>query len=208
MHIQSQFNESRKEVLHGLIRQQPLATFIVHSDQLIVNHFPLILEQAGEHGLLKGHIPRSNSLWQALENGQQAVAVFHGPEGYVSPSWYPSKREHGKAVPTWNYAVVHAHGTATAMHGREWLLQHLNELTDQQEANQKLPWKVADAPADFTQKMLEQIVGIEMPISSIEGKWKVSQNRPQADQLGVAAGLRNRGSSDDLAMEQMILAKR
>ena len=208
MHIQSQFNESRTSVLRNLILRHPLATFVIHHDELLVNHFPLVVVNAGEHGVLKGHIPRSNGLWEALGNGLEAVAVFQGPEAYVTPSWYPSKHEHGKAVPTWNYAVVHAHGKAKAVHDANWLLTHLNELTDQQEAPQRLPWKVSDAPSDFTEKLVEQIVGIEMPISSIVGKWKVSQNRTQADQLGVAAGLRSRATSDDLAMEALVMAHR
>lgn len=206
MHIQSQYNESRAEVLQELIRSYPLATFVVHSDELIVNHFPLVFVGEGEHGVLKGHIPRANTLWKALEAGQQAIAIFQGPEAYVSPSWYPSKHEHGKAVPTWNYAVVHAHGTPTVVHDSDWLLQHLNELTDQQEAAQDIPWRVSDAPADYTQKMLSGIVGIEMPITAIAGKWKLSQNKSAADRLGVAAGLRNRGTSDALALDEMMQA--
>ncbi len=208
MHIQPQFRETREAVLHDLIRQHPLATVVVQHDELMVNHFPLVLESVGEHvgghGILQGHIPRSNPLCAALADGHPAVAVFHGPEGYVSPSWYPSKHEHGKAVPTWNYVVVHAHGIAKAVHERGWLLAHLNALTDQQESGQARPWQVADAPPEFTEQMLGGIVGIEVRISAIVGKWKVSQNRPESDQLGVAAGLRNRGSSDDLALAAML----
>jgi len=206
MHIQSQFRELRENVLQDLIRQHPLATFVVHADELIVNHFPLVFESQGKHGLLTGHIPAANNLCEALKDGCEAVAVFHGPEGYVSPNWYPSKHEHGKAVPTWNYAVVHARGVATAINDSEWLLKHLNALTDQQEKGQQLPWRVSDAPADFTQKMIGAIVGIRMPIDSIIGKWKLSQNRPHADKLGVAAGLRNRGSSDDIELAVMLSA--
>jgi len=207
MHIQAQFKETREEILHEQIRQYPLACFVVHSDALIVNHFPMFLGDGGEHGVLKGHVPRSSELWEALGSGVQALAVFQGPQAYVSPSWYPSKHEHGKAVPTWNYTVVHAQGLATAVQDPEWLLQHLTELTNQQEARQTLPWQVSDAPPDFTQNMIAQIVGIELPIASLVGKWKVSQNRPHADQLGVAAGLRNRGSSHDIALEQLILSE-
>jgi len=204
MDIQPQFKESRASVLQDLICRHPLATFVIHSNELVVNHFPLVFDEAGEQGVLKGHVPRSNSLWKALEGGLQAVAIFQGPQAYITPSWYPSKHEHGKAVPTWNYAVVHAHGRASAVHDADWLTEHLNLLTHQQEASQKLPWKVADAPAEFTAKMIEQLVGIEMPIASITGKWKVSQNRSHADQLGVSAGLRSRGSSVDLAMEALV----
>ena len=205
MHIQTQFRQARAQTLHELIRQNPLATFVIHSDELVVNHFPLVLSHDGAKGVLRGHIPRSNSLWQALESGLEAVAIFQGPEAYISPSWYPSKHDHGKAVPTWNYVVVHAHGIAVSVQTEEWLLEHLNVLTDQLEAPQNLPWKVADAPGEFTQKMVDNIVGIEMPISSITGKWKISQNRSAADRLGVAAGLQDRGYSDDLAMSALVL---
>ena len=137
MHIQSQFREPREAVLQDLIRAHPLATVVVSNDGLLVNHFPLLFESAGEHGVLKGHIPAANPLCAAIKDGCQAVAIFHGPEGYVSPSWYPSKHEHGKVVPTWNYAVVHAHGIATAVEDPDWLLQHLTDLTNQQELGQQ-----------------------------------------------------------------------
>jgi len=206
MYIQSQFREPRENVLQDLIRQHPLATFVVHTDELIINHFPLVFESTGKHGVLTGHIPAANSLCDALKDGCEAVAIFHGPEGYVSPNWYPSKHEHGKAVPTWNYAVVHASGVANAVNDSDWLLAHLTKLTNQQEHEQPLPWQVTDAPADFTEKMIGAIVGVQMPIDSIVGKWKISQNRPHTDKLGVAAGLRNRGSSDDIELEAMMRA--
>ncbi|MEE4377407.1 MAG: FMN-binding negative transcriptional regulator [Candidatus Competibacteraceae bacterium] len=205
MHVQAHFSESRKPILHDLIQKHPLATFIIYCDEIIIDHFPLVLDNVGEHGVLKGHVPRANDLWKALGNGQQAVAVFQGPEAYITPSWYPSKHKHGKAVPTWNYVVVHAHGVPLAVHNRDWLLAHLNQLTDQQESGRNPPWKVSDAPTDFTDKTLEMIVGIEMPISTLIGKWKVSQNRSPADRMEVAAGLKDRGASGDLDMEDMVM---
>lgn len=204
MYVQPQFHESRLPVLHELIRQHPLATFIVHRDEIVVNHFPLLVEDTGEFGVLKGHIPKSNDLCEALESGEPAIAVFQGPEAYITPSWYPSKHKHGKAVPTWNYAVVHAHGIPVAVHDADWLYEHLNQLTNQHEAQRPVPWQVADAPANFTKVMLDAIVGIEMPITSLVGKWKVSQNKSLADKKGIAAGLRARGSNDDLALERML----
>ena len=208
MHIQSQFEETRLHVLQGLIRNHPLATFIaILNGEIVVNHFPLIIREIGEKGLLQGHVPRANRVWEHFGKGATAVAVFQGPDAYVTPSWYPSKHEHGKAVPTWNYVVVHAQGAPIAVQDRDWLLAHLNELTDQQEASQKLPWKVSDAPGEFTESMLGQIVGVEMPILSIVGKWKVSQNRPVADRLGVAAGLHNRGSENALGMKHLVMEK-
>ncbi len=153
---------------------------------------------------LQGHIPRSNPLCNALAAGRPAVAIFQGPQAYVSPSWYPSKPKHGKVVPTWNYVVVHAHGVARVIEDEGWLLAHLNQLTRQQESGQRLPWQLADAPQEFTQRLLSNIVGIEIDITSLLGKWKVSQNKNQADQLGVIAGLRSRGMGDDLAMAALI----
>lgn len=206
MHIQKSFAETRIEVLQGLIRSRPLATFIVASDDnIIVNHMPLMLDAgAGKYGVLKGHVPRGNLLWQCLDGRHKALAVFHGPETYITPLWYPSKQEHGKAVPTWNYVVVHAHGYPGAVHDAGWLLEHLNAMTDQQEAANAEPWSVADAPSDYVAMMVRNVVGIEMPVSAIEGKWKVSQNRPEADRLAVAAALHARGDANSLAMAALV----
>lgn len=206
MYIQTPFEESRPVVLHELIAAQPLATFIVVQDEeIIVNHMPLIVSSdEGDYGVLRGHLPIGNSIWQSFDGTTKAVAVFQGPSSYITPSWYPSKHQHGKAVPTWNYVVAHAHGRPKAIHDPTWLLNHLNDMTNIQESAQRLPWKVSDAPKDYTDKMVSRIVGFEMPISSLQGKWKVSQNRPEADRLGVAAGLRNQGDENSLAMESLV----
>ena len=206
MHVQTHFEESRPPVLHDLVRAHPLATFIVlQGDEIVVDHVPLIVStDVGDCGVLRGHVPRTNSIWETFDGKTKAVAVFQGPATYITPSWYPSKLQHGKVVPTWNYVVAHAHGCPRAIHDPDWLLSHLNELTDKQESKHRLPWKVSDAPTDFTDKMVRRIVGIEMPISSLEGKWKVSQNRPESDRLGVAAGLRNQGDENSLAMATLV----
>jgi len=207
MHIQSHFRETRPSVLHELMRVQPLATLVVIQDgEIAVEHVPLMVctDTAGS-SVLRGHVPRVSPIWKDFDGvSTKALAVFHGPDAYVSPSWYPSKHKFGKAVPTWNFAVVHAHGYPRAIHEADWLLNHLNELTDWQESGRTLPWKVADAPADFIDKMLRHIVGIEMSISAMEGKWKVSQNRPPGDRLGVAEGLRNQGDENSFAMESLV----
>jgi transcriptional regulator len=130
--------------------------------------------------------------------------VFQGAETYISPSWYPSKHAHGKAVPTWNYAVVHAHGLPHVIEDRDWLLAHINQLTDANEAAQANPWKVSDAPQDFTDRMLQAIVGLEIPIEKLVGKWKVSQNRPEPDKLGVVAGLLARNDSASREMASLV----
>ena len=145
-------------------------------------------------------------MWQSMSSTVNSVVIFQGAETYITPSWYPSKHAHGKAVPTWNYAVVHAHGLPRVIEDREWLLAHLNQLTDVHEADQALPWKVSDAPQEFTDRLLQNIVGIEIPIARLVGKWKVSQNRPEPDKLGVVAGLLAR--NDEQAMEMASLVNR
>jgi transcriptional regulator len=128
-------------------------------------------------------------VWQSFSKTSHSVVVFQGAESYITPSWYPSKHAHGKAVPTWNYAVVHASGLPVAIEDKDWLLDHLNQLTNLHEADQVLPWKVSDAPPDYIERMIGAIVGIEIPISKLVGKWKISQNRPEQDKLGIVAGL-------------------
>jgi len=206
MYIQNQFEESRTEVLNRLIREYALATFIVClHDEIVVNHFPLVMSDDGSaFGVLKGHIPRANCVWEAFDGESPAVAVFQGPSAYITPGWYPSKHLHGKVVPTWNYAVVHAHGTPVLVEDPDWLLDHLNALTDQQESTQSHLWEVSDAPADYTAAMLRQLVGVEMRVTRLEGKWKVSQNRSEADRQGVAAGLLSQGDDSALAMEALV----
>ena len=145
------------------------------------------IADAGEHGTLRGHVARANPLWR--QAGAQALAVFSGPEAYVSPGYYPSKREHGKVVPTWNYTMVQGRGTLRAIDDAPWLRAFVGQLTARHEATQAQPWSVNDAPDDYVQQMLKAIVGIEIPLTSLVGKWKVSQNRSAADREGTAQGL-------------------
>ena len=210
MYQPSHFEETRLDMLHGLIRAHPLAAFVALGDgELIANHIPLLIDAShGPHGTLRGHVARANPLWQRLSAASApAIAIFQGPQAYISPSWYPSKHADGKAVPTWNYAVVHAHGEPRIVDDADWLLAHVTALTAQQEAGQALPWTVSDAPRDFIDRMLGAIVGIEMPIARIEGKWKVSQNRPFADRLGVAAGLESRADALSHAMAALVMER-
>lgn len=191
MYVPSHHAEADPATLHALIRARPLGTWTtLAAGELLVNHVPFLLRsEGGALGTLVGHVARANPVWQSFSSTVPSIVVFHGPDAYVTPSWYPSKHAHGRAVPTWNYAVVHAHGLPRAIEDREWLLRHLHELTDTHEAAQALPWKVADAPREFLAQLVERIVGIEIPLTKLVGKWKVSQNRSQADKLGVAAGL-------------------
>jgi transcriptional regulator len=189
MYTPPSFKEERVEVMHGLIRERPLATLVtVGPDGMTANHIPLMIErEPAPYGTLVGHVARANPVWKLA--GTMALAIFTGPEHYISPSWYPSKQEHGKVVPTWNYASVHAHGRLTIHEDREWLLDLVSRLTETHEAQFERPWKVADAPAEYVDGLLKAIVGIEIRIERLEGKWKMSQNRPPADREGTATGL-------------------
>ena len=203
MYLPAHFEITDAALLHGLIRSHSLGTWAsAPAGELVVNHIPFLIDTTrGPHGTLVGHVARANPLWQNLAD---SIVVFQGPQAYISPSWYPSKHADGKAVPTWNYAVVHAHGRPLAIEDKAELLQIVSRLTQTHEAKQVLPWSVADAPADYIDKMLGAIVGIEMPIEWLVGKWKVSQNRPEADRLGTAAGLIGRGEPSGIAMAHLV----
>ena len=192
MYIPKLHEETDLSVLHSLMRAHPLGTWATQGDgEIIVNHLPFVLDPArGPYGLLRCHVARANTVWQSFSKTVPSVVVFHGPNAYVSPSWYPSKEDQGKVLPTWNYTVVHVHGIPTVVEDQAQLIGHLIELTDSQEKSQPVPWQVGDAPADFITQMSRRIVGIEIPILRIFGKWKVSQNRSSADRVGVVAGLR------------------
>jgi transcriptional regulator len=184
----AKFIETRSEHLHKLIRDYPFGTFLTQRNGAIeVNYAPFLLDTSGG-ALLTSHVPRANSVWQELE-GQQATILFHGPNAYISPSWYPGKHVHGKAVPTWNYAAVHAHGTVRVIDDATWLRSHLDALTDRHESGFANPWKVSDAPPEYTETMIKAVVGLELTITKLEGKFKLGQNRAPADQMGVLAGL-------------------
>ncbi|MDR3415721.1 MAG: FMN-binding negative transcriptional regulator [Nevskia sp.] len=206
MYIPTHFEETDRAVLHALIRSHPLGTWVtLDGGELEANHIPFLLDaDAGEYGTLVGHVARANPVWQSLSGQTQSLVVFQGAETYITPSWYPGKHDHGKVVPTWNYAVVHAQGMPRAIEDRDWLLRLVTRLTDTHEASRKQPWKVSDAPADFTERLLDAIVGIEIPIARIAGKWKLSQNRPDADKLGVAAGLLARGDAQSQEMASLL----
>lgn len=182
--------EDRLEVQHELIAAHPFGLLIsTGTDGLLANGLPFTLKRSAEGlGSLRAHIARANGQWLNLD-GQQVLVVFQGPLSYVTPSFYETKKETGKVVPTWNYAMVQARGIARVHADPAWLGNQINELTDHQEAGRAHPWAVNDAPESYIQSQLRGIVGIEIPIAVIEGKWKVSQNRPEPDRRGVAEGL-------------------
>jgi transcriptional regulator len=180
--------------MHELMTNNPFATLVTLSAEgLCANHIPFELRKAPEpYGTLVGHVARANPVWQASE-GKEAIVIFHGTNAYITPSWYPTKAETGKVVPTWNYAVVHAHGSVRVTEDTQWLRSHIENLTNVQESPFSHPWSVSDAPADFTEKLLSRIVGIEISVNKLSGKWKVSQNRSKPDKAGVVDGLRELG---------------
>lgn len=206
MYLPSHFEESRPEALHDLMRQHPLATLVaLTSEGLTANHIPLHLDvSSGPPGILSGHVARANPLWREAGEGTAVLAIFHGPQAYVSPSWYPSKAESGKVVPTWNYAVVHAHGRLSVRDDASWLRAQMEVLTSGQESAFPHPWHVADAPADYIEHMIRATVGIEIAITRLEGKWKTSQNQSAQNRAGVTAGLTGRGDEDALAMAEWV----
>lgn len=201
------FREERVEVLHALIQAHPLATLVALTAQgLEANHIPFLIDpQPSPFGTLRGHVARANPLWRNFNADAEVIAVFQGAQGYITPSWYPTKARTGKVVPTWNYAVVHAHGPLKIHQDAEWLRELVTRLTSSQESRRDKPWQVTDAPADYVDTMLKAIVGIEIPVMRLQGKWKMSQNRLPLDKDGVIEGLK---SQDDAASRAMLDAMR
>jgi len=206
MYLPSHFHETDLTVLHALIRAHPLGAWVTLADgSLIVNHIPFLVDQSrGEFGTLVGHVARPNPVWKQYSRDVPSVVIFQGPERYISPSWYPTKAETGKAVPTWNYVVVHAHGMPRLFDDPDRLLAHVTALTATHEVAQEVPWRVSDAPADFVDALLKGIVGVELPIATLTGKWKVSQNRPATDRQGVVDALEQRGDEGARAMASLV----
>lgn len=206
MYLPKHFDQPSRDVLHQLMRAQPLATLVTLSaDGLNANHIPFHLTaESGPFGTLRGHVARANPVWRDVAQEMDVLAIFQGPDAYITPSWYPTKAEHGKAVPTWNYAVAHAYGKLRVIDDAAWLRTHLGALTDHNEAAFAEPWQVSDAPADYIEKMMAAIVGIEIEITRLIGKWKVSQNQPAENRAGVMQALRASGEANALAMAALV----
>jgi len=206
MYIPQHFAETRLEVLHALIRAHSLATIVTTGPAgLVANHVPLELDpESGPNGMLRGHVARANPVWREHAADQPVLVIFQGPQAYVSPAWYPSKRTDRRAVPTWNYAVVHAYGHPTLIEDREWLHGLVGRLTDRHEETRPDRWHVTDAPHDYIDRMLRAIVGFEIPIERLEGKWKMSQNHPAANRAGVVDGLRSAGDAESNAVAAIV----
>jgi transcriptional regulator len=203
MYIPKHFEETRLHVLHAMIQANPLATIVTLVDnQFNANHIPMVLD--ADTGVLRAHIARANSLWKAFNQDIGCMVIFQGPTSYISPSYYPSKLETEKVVPTWNYAVVHVHAKLKVIDDAKWILNQINDLTTQQESRRDQPWHVSDAPEDYVEKLLQALIGLEMTITHIEGKWKVSQNQKPVDHQGVIDGLIQEGTENAAMMALLV----
>ena len=202
VYVPPHFQQSDLAVLHEAIRGAGLATLVsLGADGLIASHVPLMLDAAaGPNGTLIGHLAKGNPQGRGAAAGVDALAIFQGPDAYVTPNWYATKRETGKVVPTWNYVAIHAYGPLEFFDDATELLDVVTRLTNRFEGPRAAPWAVSDAPPDFIKAHLKGIVGFRMPITRLDGKWKMSQNRPAADRIGVAEGLRAEGRDDIAAL--------
>ncbi len=209
MYTPPHFDESRPEVLHDLIVAHPLGALVtLTSAGLDANHIPFEFSTGAvgdaSLGTLRGHVARANRVWQDFSRDHDVLVIFQGPSAYITPSWYETKKETGKVVPTYNYCTVHAHGPLVIHDDREWLRGMVTRLTQRFESTRPAPWAVADAPANFIDQQLAAIIGIEIPIAKIAGKWKVSQNRPAADRANVVRGLGARPDAESAAMADLV----
>lgn len=208
MYVPNHFKEDDQETLQQYIRDYAFGLLVIADDEGIeANHVPFYLSSGATKeslGYLQCHLARNNPVWQRIKGAGQVLTVFQGPDAYVSPSWYPTKAETGRVVPTWNYLAVHAQGSAQVIHDPSWLKHHLKQLTDQHESEMINPWSVADAPADFTERLVQAIVGVEIKIETLTGKLKASQNQPERNRAGVKAGLEAGDGTSNRAMAKLI----
>lgn len=206
MYIPKHFEETRLPVIHGLIDAYPFGSLItMGASGLVASHIPMVLERGDTPlGVLRGHLSRANAQWKEFSPEVEALAIFSGPDHYITPTWYAEKAETSKVVPTWNYAVVHVYGRVTLHEDAVWLRAHLEALTNVHEAGMATPWKVADAPDEYVNTMMKGIVRFELVVTRLEGKWKASQNRSERDRLGVAEGLGELGTENSRAMKAMV----
>lgn len=208
MYVPEHFKLGDAAEQHALMRAYPFAALITTSDTgFEVTHLPTMLKSEGELGVVECHVSRANPHWREIAKSGRGLLIYTGPEAYITPAWYPSKHEHGKVVPTWNYAVVHAHGAAEIVDDREWLVRHVSELTDQQEAGAAVPWATTDAPGNFIEVLSRGIVGMRFVIDRLEGKAKMSQNRELPDRAGVVAGLASRAAEGNAKVADLVASE-
>jgi len=208
MYLPKHFAQTDIGALHRLIGAHPLGALVtLAAGGLEANHIPFLVQaDPAPYGTLLGHVARGNPLWRDVACDAESLVIFQGPETFISPSWYPSKKETAKVVPTWNYAVVHAYGRVRVIDDAVWLRAHVEQLTDRHEAERPAPWKVTDAPADYIETMLRGIVGIEIRIARLVGKWKASQNRSARDRAGVVDGLLQEPTEAAATMAELVRA--
>jgi transcriptional regulator len=206
MYIPKHNEEKRVPVMHSLIASSPLGTLVtLGASGLFATHIPMLLEDDGtEFGVLRGHISRANPQWRDFVPTVDALAIFAGHQHYITPNWYPETKEHGREVPTWNYVVVHAYGPLTVIQDEHWLLTNVEKLTNIHEAGSPVPWKISDAPEDYIKSQLRGIVGLEIPIQRLLGKWKVSQNKTERARNGIIEGLAELNTPESLAMKALV----
>lgn len=208
MHQPDHFRVDDVAEMHGLMRARPFAALVSAGPLgLYATHLPTVLKDEGPNGTIECHLARANPHWKDLAAGGEALMIFQGPDGYITPNWYATKTQTGKAVPTWNYAIVHAYGRPEVVNEKDWLLRHVSELSDQQERNDTAPWAVSDAPDKYIDVMLRGIVGFRFAIARLEGKWKMSQNRETQDRVGVVEGLKARAAGDDREIAEAVARK-
>ncbi len=202
MYQPEHFRLHERDALHDVMRTHPLGQLIsAGASGLQANPVPFVLHaDEGDQGVLRTHLARPNAQWRDFVDGCDVLVVFQGPQGYVTPSWYASKKEHGKVVPTWNYVTVQVRGRAVAIQVGQWLVRHVSTMSDQQEKPLEHPWAVSDAPEPFITALTRGIVGVEIAITDITGKFKMSQNRPEADRHGVVTGMAAQGATDMAAL--------
>lgn len=211
MYLPSHFAAADPEALHQLVRAHPLGALVTHGEHgLDANHLPFEFDaDEGDHGILRAHVARNNPLWQEVKEGDEVLVIFKAVDGYVSPSWYPSKQAHHQQVPTWNYAVVHARGRIRVRDDARFVRRLLASLTRVHEAAEPAPWKMADAPRDYIEAMVQAVVGIEIEVSQLVGKFKLSQNKEEGDRLGAVDALQAKGQTAlAAAMQQSPLSPR
>ncbi|EOG7599847.1 FMN-binding negative transcriptional regulator, partial [Vibrio cholerae] len=207
LHIPGKFKQDNIDVLVNLMREYPFATVITSSNSEIeANHLPLSLIELDGKLRLKGHIAKVNSVWKTANPASEVLVIFNGPNSYVSPSYYPTKKENGKAVPTWNYIVVHVKGKIRFIHEPQWILEVLEQLTTKHEQGQAVPWSMSDAPEGYIHKMLPAVVGVEIEVESLSGQWKLSQNHPEINQQGVVEGLSSKDDTNSQVIASLMSA--
>ena len=205
MFVPDHFKVDDVAQMHALMRGRPFAALVsAGASGLYASHLPTVLKDEGDYGVIECHLSRANPHWRDLAEGGEALMIFQGPDGYITPNWYPTKAESGKVVPTWNYAVVHAYGRPEVKDDRDWLRRHVGELTTQQEKTEAQPWKLSDAPDSYIDVMTRGIVGFRFAITRLQGKWKMSQNRQKPDWEGVVRGLEARATGDDLEIAEAV----